>query len=259
MSPVPAHDLDTVDEHFAEIATTWTNRYARTPSFRIRLDAVASALTDIEADLALDFGGGTGVFAVLATARAHRVVLLDRSIEMTFAGLQDLPLATALASEAGLTPDATRVTRVVGDLDCLAGAAFERFDLVLAIAVLEYLPHPEAALDHLVRLLRPGGHAILTVPDPDSIVRRVERPADWLLAGVGRLIRIQRLAARSYSATRPRALGHPDRLASDQTVLMRSTPLPLGASGPRRLLRPNRLVVLRRNGSPDETGPRSQP
>lgn len=38
------------------------------------------------------------------------------------------------------------------------------FDAVLCVEVFEHLPEPLGALDELVRLLRPGGHLVLTAP-----------------------------------------------------------------------------------------------
>ncbi len=38
------------------------------------------------------------------------------------------------------------------------------FDIVLCTEVLEHVPHPEAALRELVRLVKPGGELILTAP-----------------------------------------------------------------------------------------------
>lgn len=38
------------------------------------------------------------------------------------------------------------------------------FDAVLCVEVLEHLPNPLLALDEFVRLLRPGGHLVLTAP-----------------------------------------------------------------------------------------------
>lgn len=39
-----------------------------------------------------------------------------------------------------------------------------RFDVILMLDVLEHLVHPEAALQHAVRLLTPGGVVVITVP-----------------------------------------------------------------------------------------------
>jgi len=40
----------------------------------------------------------------------------------------------------------------------------ERVDAVLAVEVLEHLEHPQAMLDEIARVLRPGGMAVITVP-----------------------------------------------------------------------------------------------
>jgi SAM-dependent methyltransferase len=65
-------------------------------------------------------------------------------------------------------PDALRAARAafpghrfVADLP-VAG----RFDTIVALAVLEHLPEPEAALVSWARLLAPGGRIVLTTPHP---------------------------------------------------------------------------------------------
>lgn len=61
-------------------------------------------------------------------------------------------------------PLARRCQLAVGDVERLEfgeGA----FDVVLAMGVLEYLPACDAALREMVRVLRPGGQLVLTVPN----------------------------------------------------------------------------------------------
>ena len=51
-----------------------------------------------------------------------------------------------------------------------------RYDTILCCEVLEHLPRPELALAELYRLLRPGGHLILSVP---FLCRLHEEPHDY--------------------------------------------------------------------------------
>src|SRR5919198_1151518 len=59
---------------------------------------------------------------------------------------------------------ASRCRLAVGDVERLEFSEGS-FDAVLAMGVLEYLPSRDAALREMVRVLRPGGHVVLTVPN----------------------------------------------------------------------------------------------
>ena len=66
------------------------------------------------------------------------------------------------------------------------------FDAVKATEVLEHVPDAARALDECRRVLRPGGHLIVTVPfmerlhgDPDDFARYTEAMWRRLLAGAG--------------------------------------------------------------------------
>ena len=52
---------------------------------------------------------------------------------------------------------------VVND-DITATKLVERFDLISCISVLEHIQNHEAAVDAMFRLLKPGGHLVLTCP-----------------------------------------------------------------------------------------------
>lgn len=99
----------------------------------------------------LEAGAGTGAFtSALArvTGRPFAVAGLDVSGAM---------LQRALASwrAVGLAASGS-----LGDIRRLPYAD-ESFDLVLAAHVLEHLPDPEHAASELVRVLRPGGTAVI--------------------------------------------------------------------------------------------------
>ena len=54
-----------------------------------------------------------------------------------------------------------------GDLQHLTGLADNGFDFVHASFVLQRVADPREALRHWVRVLKPGGHLVITVPDED--------------------------------------------------------------------------------------------
>jgi SAM-dependent methyltransferase len=49
----------------------------------------------------------------------------------------------------------------------MAGVADERFDLVHSSHCLEHLRDPRKGVQHWFRILKPGGHLVVTVPDED--------------------------------------------------------------------------------------------
>jgi 2-polyprenyl-3-methyl-5-hydroxy-6-metoxy-1,4-benzoquinol methylase len=245
MTPVP----NASQNHFDTVASRWAGWYETRESFIARLDAVSEAMarmlpTDASARV-LDFGGGPGVFSAFASGMARHVICLDTSSAMASAGRDSEATLRSLVKSRGLEYRPARVSRIVGTLDTIAAPA--RFDLVLAIAVLEYLVDLGAVIDRLVTLVRPGGALLLTVPDTRSLVRRAERPIDHVAALAGTTLHVDRLAQRAYSATRPHGSRPPweRALAGTRACLVAITPIPLGSSGVRRWFKPNRLVVAR--------------
>lgn len=54
-----------------------------------------------------------------------------------------------------------------GDAQFLASVADETFDFVHSSHCLEHMVDPREALQHWLRVLKPGGHLIVTIPDED--------------------------------------------------------------------------------------------
>jgi SAM-dependent methyltransferase len=79
-----------------------------------------------------------------------------------------------LAAAAPPLPEGVRIE--VGDVTRLpAAVGAERFDLVTALAVLEHLREPVAAVREAARVLRPGGLFVATCPEPrwDAVATRL--------------------------------------------------------------------------------------
>lgn len=129
----------------------------RTPAERAAWDRVFGlALAGRHGLAALDIGCGTGFLSLELAARGHQVTGIDFAPEML-----------ALAKEKAATAGAV-VRFEHADAENLPFAA-SSFDLVMTRHVLWTLPHPEAALDEWVRVLRPGGR--LVVIDGHSLVK----------------------------------------------------------------------------------------
>jgi 2-polyprenyl-3-methyl-5-hydroxy-6-metoxy-1,4-benzoquinol methylase len=97
----------------------------------------------------LDVGCGDGAYALAAARQGAQVVGVDGSRTM-------LTAARARANEAGLNVEFEQA-------DVMA-LPFEdgRFDLVLTVTVLCFLPDPAAALREIARVLAPGGRLVLS-------------------------------------------------------------------------------------------------
>jgi SAM-dependent methyltransferase len=96
----------------------------------------------------LDFGGGDGArYGEVIRASADRYVVADVSPHV-------------LAHRAELGDSVVRIDQLA-DLD-------ERFDVVIALEVLEHVLDPVAALSTAVEVLRAGGRAIVSVPNAFS-------------------------------------------------------------------------------------------
>src|SRR5580658_4445664 len=97
---------------------------------------------------ALDAGSGTGFLSLELASRGHHVTGVDFAPSM-------IARAERKAAERGL---AVRFEQ--GDAEQLRFAPAS-FDLVISRHVLWTLPHPEAAIDEWIRVLRPGARLVV--------------------------------------------------------------------------------------------------
>src|SRR6266850_1685106 len=121
----------------------------RTPAERAAWDRILDLVLAGRGVLdALDAGCGTGFLTFELAARGHRVTGIDFAPAM-------LAEARRKATERGGSirleeADAEQLTFARGS-----------FDLVISRHLLWTLPHPEAALDEWIRVLRPGGRLVI--------------------------------------------------------------------------------------------------
>jgi ubiquinone/menaquinone biosynthesis C-methylase UbiE len=138
-----------------QVAAHWGRRAAhfdedfghsiRTEAERAAWDRILDiALTGRAALDALDAGCGTGFLSLELAARGHRVTGIDCAPAM-------LAEARRKAAERGAV-----IRFEEADAEQLPFAAGS-FDLVISRHVLWTLPHPEAAIDEWIRVLRAGG------------------------------------------------------------------------------------------------------
>jgi SAM-dependent methyltransferase len=103
-----------------------------------------------------DLGGGAGSFVDPASAQALRDLAPRHLVSVDDAEIAGGPGC-----------------RVRADLDRGAPLADGRFDAAVCSHVLEHLPHAERLIADVARILRPGGFAIVAVPNGHSL-------SDWL-------------------------------------------------------------------------------
>ncbi len=124
---------------------------------KTRLGAVTerlerAAVLDLAAPLAgrdvLDIGCGDGTYALAAARSGARVTAVDRSAAVVEA-------ARRRAADAGLPLELH-----VADALTLPFPP-KRFDVVLAVTVLCFVPDPPRAVAEMARVLRPGGAVVL--------------------------------------------------------------------------------------------------
>jgi len=138
----------------------------RTPGERAAWDRILDLVIPARGKLdALDVGCGTGFLTFELAARGHRVIGVD--------------FAPAMIAEARrkAADRAIAVRLEEADAEQLPFGAGS-FDVVVSRHLLWTLPHPEAAIDEWIRVLRPGGRLVildgqfdvsaLTNPPPDS-------------------------------------------------------------------------------------------
>ena len=138
-----------------QVAAHWGRRAAhfdsdfghsiRTPAERAAWDRIFDLVLPRHGALdALDAGCGTGFLSFELAARGHRVTGLDFAPAM-------LAEARRKVAERGISAYFEE-----GDAEQLPFSSGS-FDLVISRHVLWTLPHPEAAIDEWIRVLRPGG------------------------------------------------------------------------------------------------------
>ena len=94
----------------------------------------------------LEVGPGEGWLSGLLIKRGHRVVAVD--------------LTGAWSTELSGAPAPQKTMGRITALPFADGT----FDAVVAAEVVEHIPEMDVALKDLARVLRPGGHAVITVP-----------------------------------------------------------------------------------------------
>ncbi len=170
-----------VNGHFAREARYWADVYRRDDDvdaviYQRRLCCVLDMVDRLgltgDAPL-LEIGSGAGYAAVALARRGHRVEAVDpvaRMVDATRRHAQRAGVAASLQCREG-------------DINALPFAD-GAFAVVIAMGVLPWLPSIAGPLGEIRRVLRPGGHAILTVDNRWGLRQFVEPYTNPLLQPV---------------------------------------------------------------------------
>lgn len=166
-----------VQAQFDSLALEYVRTRERQSSFLAQKRLVIDLLGDVRGGRILEVGCGPALMAPDLAAMGFEVHGVDVSGEM---------LRRARQRMAG-HPLEERCHFAAGDFERLQHPdAF--FDAVLAMGVLEYLPSYELALRGAARVLKPGGTAVLTVPNRVSAYHAA-RSAWEMARGAARRLR----------------------------------------------------------------------
>ncbi len=159
-----------VNAYFRSQSSYWKEVYASGGvAGKVYRERQAAALAWIESlslmpgSRVLEIGCGAGFLSVALAQRGLRVQAIDPAEAM-------VELARRHAVESG-TAELLSV-----DLGDVCALAFEDgcFDLVVAIGVMAYLKQPELAIQEMARVIRLGGHVILTAGNRAGLVNLLE-------------------------------------------------------------------------------------
>lgn len=153
---------DAIEFHQA-LAPEWEQKYQKA-SFQSRDSAVMDLLSrnSQKGQHWLDAGCGSGRFTRLLASRGATALGVDAAAGMVEAASR-LSSTEDLAGKLQFRQIETIARLGLPDA-CLDG--------VLCNSVLEYLPDPDVALAEMVRVLKPGGSLLISVPNRRSVFRQ---------------------------------------------------------------------------------------
>lgn len=132
--------------YYEEIGADF-DRYMSDYDVERRAAVIADLLSPIRAASALEVGCGTGAITRTFRHRVTHLVVTD--------------ISERLASETAARNNA------VGRAEDATNLSFDddSFDLVVSSECIEHVPVPARAIGEMLRVLKPGGHLVLTTPN----------------------------------------------------------------------------------------------
>ncbi|GAA2316065.1 hypothetical protein GCM10010149_80160 [Nonomuraea roseoviolacea subsp. roseoviolacea] len=147
--------VEVADVEAAEGYRIWSGTYdGPNGLFDIEEPVVGRILDDLPAGDALDAACGTGRVAAALARRGHRVLGVDGSPDM-------------LARARARVPQGVFSLGDLGDLPVPDGSV----DLVVCSLALTHVPSLGPAMAEFARVLRPGGHVVVSDMHPEGVAR----------------------------------------------------------------------------------------
>jgi SAM-dependent methyltransferase len=142
--------VDTVDGY-----RIWARTYdGPNSAFDLDEPVVTEILAPLPAGVALDAACGTGRWAAALAGRGHRVVGVDSSPDMLHRAHKRVPDGDFRLGDLHRLP--------VGD---------DEVDLVVCALALTHVPALDPVLAEFARVLRPGGHLVISDMHPETVAR----------------------------------------------------------------------------------------
>jgi ubiquinone/menaquinone biosynthesis C-methylase UbiE len=153
-------------DYFASVATQWDDLRASMFTEAVRSAALERAGLHLQS-IAADLGAGTGFISQGLAPLVEKVHLVDNSPEMLAVARQNLAQFSNVEYHLA---DGARIPLPDNSVDA-----------VLANMYLHHAPDPFAAIQEMVRILRPGGRVVITDSDEHSYTWLREEHSDlWM-------------------------------------------------------------------------------
>lgn len=141
-----------------DMAASWYDTWHWTEFWkRNELPLVGSLLDRLAPGDALDAGSGTGTYRFQLEARGHKTVALDISSKML----------DVQAEKGSMIGRSIKATLVNGDIQAMPADWSEAFHCVVCARVLSHIKNFRRSIRELSRVLKEGGHVIITDVDPN--------------------------------------------------------------------------------------------
>jgi|KBSMisStaDraftv2_1062788.scaffolds.fasta_scaffold00187_21 2-polyprenyl-6-hydroxyphenyl methylase/3-demethylubiquinone-9 3-methyltransferase len=157
--------MDAIDFH-SKTSEKFDQYYSQSSPFRERFQ-VWSKLIDrylVKDGSVLDAGCGSGVMSFYAAQKGNPVLAIDGSEEMI-----------ELCRKKSLSNPHLQLEFRVGKLPFRDLLNDDRFDMIISSSVLEYISEYESCLDEFSAHLNPGGIAVISLPNRESLYRKFEK------------------------------------------------------------------------------------
>lgn len=157
---------DDAVQHFSTVVRDFHALYDESPAFRERFDIWRDILDRraTHGGLALDMGCGTGVFSFLLADRAWRVIGVDGAAEMV-----------DFCEEQRRARGFDGVRFIQARLPAIDESVLGQADLLISSSLVEFIDDLDATLALFARVVKPGGLAVLSMPNALSLSRSYER------------------------------------------------------------------------------------